>query len=134
MHTHRVVAAVLLLAAGAACAPARADPAGPRTVEIVLHDSRFEPSTVQANPDETLEFVIVNTDPIDHEFIVGDDSVQDLHERGTEAHHDPRPGEVTVLAGETVTTTFTFGEQDLLFGCHVPGHYAYGMRGVVLVG
>jgi len=76
----------------------------------------------------------VNTDPIDHEFIVGDDSVQDLHERGTEAHHDPRPGEVTVLAGETVTTTFTFGEQDLLFGCHVPGHYAYGMRGVVLVG
>ena len=134
MHTHWVVAAVLLLAAGAACAPARADPAGPRTVEIVLHHSRFEPSTVQANPDETLEFVIVNTDPIDHEFIVGDDSVQDLHERGTEAHHDPRPGEVTVLAGETVTTTFTFGEQDLLFGCHVPGHYAYGMRGVVLVG
>jgi uncharacterized cupredoxin-like copper-binding protein len=134
MRTHRAVAAALLLAAGAACAPAQADPAGPRTVEIVLHHSRFEPSTIRAEPGETLEFVIVNTDPIDHEFIVGDQAVQELHERGTEAHHEPRPGEVTVLAGETVTTTFTFGDQDLLFGCHVPGHYTYGMRGVVLVG
>ena len=132
MRAYRVFAAVLL-ASGAACAPAQADPVGPRTVEIVLHHSRFEPSTIQAEPGETLRFVIVNTDPIDHEFIVGDDSVQELHERGTEAHHDPRPGEVTVLAGQTVTTTFTLGERDLLFGCHVPGHYAYGMRGVVLV-
>jgi len=125
---------MLLLVAGAACAPPQADPAGPRTIEIRLHHSGFEPSTIQADAGETLRFVIVNTDPIDHEFIVGDDAVQELHEVGTEAHHDPRPGEVTVLAGETVTTTYTFGGQDLLFGCHVPGHYAYGMRGVVLVG
>ena len=39
--------------------------------------------------------------------------------------HDP--------AGETVSTTFTFGERDLLFGCHLPGHYVYGMRGTVEV-
>ena len=81
-----------------------------------------------------LRFVIVNADPIDHEFIVGDQAVQDLHERGTEAFHPPRPGEVTVLAGQTVRTSYTFEDEDLLFGCHVPGHYAYGMRGVVLVG
>ena len=134
MRAHRAIAASLLLALGVACAPATAAPAGPRTVEIVLHHSRFEPSTIRAEPGETLEFVIVNTDPIDHEFIIGDGSVQERHERGTETFHDPRPGEVTVLAGETVTTTYTFDEQDLLFGCHVPGHYAYGMRGVVLVG
>jgi uncharacterized cupredoxin-like copper-binding protein len=99
-----------------------------------MHHSRFEPSTIRAEPGETLEFVIVNTDPIDHEFIVGDGSVQDAHEEGTEAYHDPRPGEVTVLAGQSVTTTYTFGGEDLLFGCHVPGHWAYGMRGEVLVG
>jgi uncharacterized cupredoxin-like copper-binding protein len=131
----RLLAAVLLLLGGsAACLPARAEPSGPRTVEIVIHHSRFEPSTVPAEPGETLRFVIVNTDPIDHEFIVGDERVQDAHERGTEGFHDPRPGEVTVLAGETVITTYTFGGADLPFGCHVPGHWAYGMRGVVLVG
>ena len=134
MHTHRAFAVLILAAVGAACVPAQAEPAGPRTVEIRLHHSRFEPSTIEAEEGETLRFVIVNTDPIDHEFIVGDDEVQDLHERGTEAYHDARPGEVTVLAGETVTTTYTFEGEDLLFGCHVPGHYAYGMRGVVLVG
>jgi len=134
MRARRAFAAVLLLGAGAACVPAQADPVGPRTIQIRLHHSRFEPSTIQAESGETLRFVIVNTDPIDHEFIVGDGSVQELHELGTEASHDPRPGEVTVLAGETVTTTYTFDEQDQLFGCHVPGHYAYGMRGVVLVG
>ena len=40
---------------------------------------------------------------------------------------------MTIPAGETVTTTFTFGERDLLFGCHLPGHYVYGMRGTIEV-
>ena len=31
------------------------------------------------------------------------------------------------------STTFTFGERDLLFGCHLPGHYVYGMRGTIEV-
>ena len=35
--------------------------------------------------------MIVNTDPIDHEFILGDERVQLVHEEGTEAHHAPRP-------------------------------------------
>jgi uncharacterized cupredoxin-like copper-binding protein len=31
-------------------------------------------------------------------------------------------------------TTWTFEDPgDLIFGCHVPGHYAYGMRGTVTV-
>jgi uncharacterized cupredoxin-like copper-binding protein len=78
-----------------------------------------------------VRFVVTNTDPIDHEFIIGDQAVQVAHELGTEAFHPPRPGEITIPAGETVSTTFTFGERDLLFGCHLPGHYVYGMRGTV---
>jgi uncharacterized cupredoxin-like copper-binding protein len=134
MRSSRAIASLALGILAAACTTASADPVGPRTVEIRMHHSGFEPSTIQAEVGETLRFVVVNADPIDHEFIVGDETVQDLHERGTEAFHPPRPGEVTVLAGETVTTTYTFDGEDLLFGCHVPGHYAYGMRGVVLVG
>ena len=126
-----VVAAV---AATAACGAARASGAV-RTVEIVTHFSTFEPSTIQVDPGETVRFVIRNTDPIDHEFIVGDAQVQGVHERGTESHHDPRPGEVSVPAGETVATTYTFpAEGRLIFGCHLPGHYAFGMRGGFEIG
>ena len=80
--------------------------------------------------------MIGNTDPIDHEFILGDERVQLVHEEGTEAHHAPRPGEVSVPAGETVVTTYTFPKITgaLIFGCHLPGHYDFGMRGTVTIG
>jgi uncharacterized cupredoxin-like copper-binding protein len=42
---------------------------------------------------------------------------------------------MTVPAGETATTTYTFADPgELIIGCHLPGHYAYGMRAVVRVG
>lgn len=81
-----------------------------------------------------MTFVINNRDPIDHEFIVGDESVQRAHERGTEAHHGTRPGEVSIPAGGTRTTTYVFETPGrLLIGCHLPTHYDYGMRGDVVV-
>ena len=106
------------------------------TVRITIHYSSFDPDGLAVEPGETVRFVIVNTDPIDHEFILGDQRVQDVHEKGTEAHHAPRPGEVSVPAGETVVTTYTFPKisGSLIFGCHLPGHYAFGMHGTVLVG
>lgn len=43
--------------------------------------------------------------------------------------HDPNA--MTVPAGETHELTRTFTEAgDILMGCHVPGHYAAGMRGM----
>ena len=39
---------------------------------------------------------------------------------------------VAVPAGSTVTTTYAFdGEGLLWFACHLPGHWAYGMQGTV---
>jgi len=106
------------------------------TVRITIHYSSFDPDGLSVEPGETVRFVIENTDPIDHEFILGDQRVQDVHEKGTEAHHAPRPGEVSVPAGETVVTTFTFptNARSLIFGCHLPGHYAFGMHGTVTIG
>jgi uncharacterized cupredoxin-like copper-binding protein len=129
-------AVALLLLAGAA-APARGAPprANEGTVRITIHYSTFEPADLAVEPGETVRFVIRNTDPIDHEFILGDNHVQLAHEEGTEAHHAPRPGEVSVPAGETVVTTYTFPEMpgELIFGCHLPGHYDFGMRGIVTI-
>jgi uncharacterized cupredoxin-like copper-binding protein len=124
----------LLVGVSAASGGAAARPTD-GTVEITIHYSRFDPETIAARPGERVRLVIRNTDPIDHEFILGDDRVQIAHEEGTEAHHPPRPGEVSIPAGSTVVTTYTFPETpgELIFGCHLPGHYDFGMRGTVTI-
>ncbi|MGH2590969.1 MAG: plastocyanin/azurin family copper-binding protein [Actinomycetota bacterium] len=131
----RGVAAGVLAVALAACAPASGAEDDEQTVQVRLRYSRFQPATFEFEPGTTVTFVVENADPIDHEFILGDETVQLAHERGTESYHPPRPGEMTVVAGTTSTTTYTFSEPgELILGCHLPGHYAYGMRAVVRVG
>jgi uncharacterized cupredoxin-like copper-binding protein len=120
-----VLAAGVMAAAGACGEP------GPRTVEIIVRHSRFNPAVIDARPGESIRFVVRNLDPIDHEFILGDMEVQRRHEDGTEPHHGAVPGEVSVPAGAMRSTTYTFGSAPVPFGCHLPGHWDYGMRGSV---
>ena len=117
----------------AACAAAGADQ--PRTITITIHHSQFDPGGIAARTGETVRFVIRNTDPIDHEFILGDQGVQIRHENGTEPYHPPRPGEVTIGAGQVAETTFTFGDPNVpvTYACHLPGHLAFGMQGAVRI-
>ena len=130
-----VLPALLVLLAGACTHASARDPGRERTIEIAMHYSAFDPTEIHVAPGETVRFVLTNTDPIDHEFILGDETVQRIHEEGTEAHHGAKPGEITVHAGTTGETTYTFPEGgEVIFGCHSPGHYAYGMRGLVIVG
>jgi uncharacterized cupredoxin-like copper-binding protein len=134
-----ILVSLLLAGAGVATAARWLDrdhaPPQSRTVHIRIHFSHFEPTDIDVEPGQTIRFVVENTDPIDHEFIVGDERVQQAHEAGTEAHHPPRPGEISIAPGETVVTTVTLPlTGNLLFGCHLPGHYAYGMRGTITMG
>jgi uncharacterized cupredoxin-like copper-binding protein len=129
----RLLGAGAIATALVACVLASAD--GPRIVHVRIHYSRFQPAAFEFEPGETVTFVVENTDPIDHEFILGDEAVQLAHERGTEAYHPPRPGEMSIPAGEAATTTYTFSDPgELILGCHLPGHYAYGMHAGVTVG
>jgi uncharacterized cupredoxin-like copper-binding protein len=128
-----VLASAAFLLALPACGGEGTD--GPRTVQVLIEHSRFQPTEMTFEPGTTVTFVVRNTDPIDHEFILGDRAVQDRHENGTEPHHGTVPGEVSIAAGQEATTTYRFtAPGTLIFGCHLPGHYAYGMRGVVVVG
>ncbi len=105
-----------------------------RTQTIDIEHSRFSPSSLTFAAGTTVRFVVRNTDPIDHELIIGNETVQDAHELGTEAEHGDKPGEVTIPAGEERETTYTFTSPGkLIFGCHLPQHYAYGMRGTITV-
>ncbi len=128
--------AALIAIAGALIGAALVTPtsATPRTVEITMRHSKFLPAQFVVRRGATVRFVATNADPIDHELIIGDDAVQRRHETGTEAQHGAVPGEVTVPAGTTAETTYTFSRPGvLLIGCHAPGHYAYGMRGRVVI-
>jgi uncharacterized cupredoxin-like copper-binding protein len=132
-----VIAFVLVLsvAGGTACAAANASD-GVRTIHVTIRFSSFDPSAIDVAPGETVRFVVENADPIDHEFLIGDERLQQVHEDGTEAYHPPRPGEMSVPARTTQVTTYTFpaAQGSLIFGCHLPEHYAYGMRGTIAIG
>jgi uncharacterized cupredoxin-like copper-binding protein len=133
---HLAAVAALTLAGGLAAAHAAVGPAT-RTVVVTMHHSRFQPEVVRVAPGTTVRFLLRNTDPIDHEFILGDEQVQRRHEQGRQReHHGEVAGEVSVAAGQEAATTYTFGRggpASLQYACHLPGHYAYGMRGVALV-
>ena len=108
--------------------------ASPTTVEIPIHYSHFQVSQVTVRAGVPVTFVLRNTDPIDHEWIVGDAAVHERHRTGTEPVHDARPTEVSIPAGSTRVTTVTFSTPGTyLYICHLPGHEAYGMVGTVLV-
>ena len=129
-------AASLLVATRAG---SRAGDGPERTVVVTMHHSRFEPASLRVAPGQRVRFVLRNTDPIDHEFILGDAAVQRRHEQGRQRHHHGDvPGERSVPAGQEAATTYRFPTrldgQVLQFACHLPGHYAYGMHGTVRVG
>lgn len=107
---------------------------GPVTVTLDINYSRFVPDRIAVKPGTRVTFVVRNHDPINHELIVGGPDVHARHEKGTEARHGPIPGEVSVGPGETRRTTFVFGPPgDVLFACHLPRHFDYGMHGTVHV-
>ena len=127
----RLLLVVSVLALGGCALTAKAEETD---VVVNINHSRFDPAAFEFDTGETVRFVIHNADPIDHEFLLGDEAAQDRHERGTHASHGAVPGEISVPAGSTRSTTYTFTEPgDLIIGCHLPAHYAYGMRGNVTV-
>ena len=131
------VVAALGIAAGAGLVASAAGGAGLRpglrTIAVTIPFSRFSISHLDVAEGTLATFVVRNTDPIDHELIIGDQAVQDAVERGTELHHNT-PGQISVPAGSVVTTTYFFAQPGaLFFACHLPGHLLYGMHGTITV-
>jgi uncharacterized cupredoxin-like copper-binding protein len=128
------LALVAGLAVAAIVAASVAGARDPVTVRISVHYSHFSTSLVEVPAGRPVTFILDNTDPIDHEWIVGDAAVQERHRTGTEPYHNARPTEVSLDAGTTKTTTITFDTPGVLtFVCHLPGHEAYGMTGTLIV-
>jgi uncharacterized cupredoxin-like copper-binding protein len=135
------IGAVVVAAAGADASAGTGAPGAPRvlgpglvTIRIAIDQSHFHPTLLHVRPHTEVRFVIANHDPIGHEFIIGGPEVHARHANGHEASHPPVPGEVSVPPETTAATTFAFhAPGPVEFACHLPGHYQYGMHGIVEV-
>jgi uncharacterized cupredoxin-like copper-binding protein len=125
--------------------------AAPREVNVVLKDWVFLPDPLDLAPGETVVLHVVNGGLDVHELVIGDQAVQDAWEVAEAAHADPPPGatpavsvapdlagiRVVVASGQRVDLIWTVpGTADLgqvILGCHIPGHWAKGMRATVRI-
>ncbi len=104
------------------------------SIEIVIRYSKFVPEHIVVPVGVPVTITLRNEDPIDHEWIVGDEGLHERHRTGTEPVHDVRPTEVTIGALQDRRTVVTFAELGTLtFICHLPGPEAYGMTGTLIV-
>ncbi|MDR6715204.1 putative cupredoxin-like copper-binding protein [Pseudomonas hunanensis] len=129
-----------------------------RTVEVVLKDIAFEPSSLQVKAGETVRFVLINQGQLPHEFNLGDKAMHVAHQKEMLAmqgkiftagdqhegmdHSQMGHGEHAHDAGNTVLLqpgkrgelTWTFRTSaPIEFACNVPGHYQAGMVGPLTI-
>ena len=129
-----IVVALAIAGAAAAWTTVRGATGTPEYT-IDIRYSHFDPSELSVPVGVPVTIVLRNRDPIDHEWILGDAAVHERHRTGTEPVHAARPTEITVPAGETRRTTIVIDEAgSLQYICHLPGHEAYGMVGVLVAG
>jgi uncharacterized cupredoxin-like copper-binding protein len=153
-HHHRS------LEAPAATRPARAAPHRSATawatgapVRVVMNDRfRYQPASIMVRAGRRVTFAVHNAGKLPHEFILGDRATQLDHEHQMQAApsdttghththmHDmaaaspSAAGALTVPPGETRRLTWTFDKPGIvLYGCHVLGHWAAGMKGTIVV-
>ncbi len=151
--------ALIAVIAGCEAGPAPPTPpispgssGAPREVNIILKDWIFLPDPVDLVPGETVVFHIVNGGLEIHEAVIGDQAVQDAWEAAEAAVADPPPGptpvvsvapdvagiRVVVPSGQRLDVTWTVPADRaalarLLIGCHIPGHWAKGMRAAIRI-
>jgi uncharacterized cupredoxin-like copper-binding protein len=144
--------AVLLVGCDAGAPPATppirpGSSATPREVNVILKDWLFLPDPVDVVPGESVLLHVVNGGLEIHEVVIGDQAVQDAWEVAESAAANPPPGptpvvtvpadvagiRVVVASGQRVDVAWTVPADrgvvtSLVLGCHIPGHWARGMR------
>lgn len=104
-----------------------------KVVHVLLADDmsiRFK-KAVQIEPNDVVQFVVMNTGKIEHEFAIGSLKEQLEHREmmksmGNHAHDSGSA--VTVAPGKAKQLLWHFhGKRDVEFACNIPGHAEAGM-------
>ena len=146
--------ALVLLLSGACSGPGSRDPSdltlmpgtpdAPREVNLIAKDFLFLPEALELVPGETVRLQLVNGGLVVHEAVIGETAVQDAWEAAESATVGAPPGPTPVVSvapevqgirlvvgsGERLDHTWTVpaDRPALIVGCHIPGHWAEGMR------
>ncbi len=128
-----------------------------RVIEVDLGEMYFDPGSFEVERGETVRFVLNNSGRVVHEFAIGTEEMQVMHEAEMRAlmadgfmttrvlRHDRmlEAGRMHLDANsrlleprESTELVWTFsGEQDeLIIACNVPGHRNAGMEAAVTIG
>src|SRR5947209_16380079 len=122
-----------------------ADPAeATRTIDVrVLPTKRYQPAAIGVRPGEVVTFRVTNAAAELHEFLLGDQKVQDDHEKqmagmssGSMKVAD-KPNLIDLDPGQTKDLTWKFPTKigaTVIYGSHVPGDFSGGLLGTITVG
>jgi len=114
------------------------DPRKPaRTVEIVMSEMAYEPSSVEVKRGEQIRFVIRNAGKEDHEFLLATakDNLQHAEMMKQHPHmkHE-EPNGVTLAPQKSAELFWKFSKAGTFeYSCLIPDHREYGMIGRVTV-
>jgi uncharacterized cupredoxin-like copper-binding protein len=104
-----------------------------KVVHVILDDDmsiKFK-KEVDIQPNDVVQFVVMNVGKIDHEFTIGSESEQLKHREMMKAmaHHNHDSGNaVTVKPGKAKQLLWHFhGNNEVEFACNIPGHAEAGM-------
>lgn len=119
----------------------------PRDVAVIMRDFRFDPTPIVLVPGETVRFTIFNAGLVEHEFTLGDATVQAAWASADAAATPPAPlttpppasvppgtGGLRVVLPSGARTSVVHRvpqDQQLLLLCNLPGHIESGMVGEV---
>ncbi|MUJ29599.1 copper-binding protein [Aliivibrio fischeri] len=105
-----------------------------KVVHVILSDDMkitFK-KEVNIEPNDIVQFVIMNTGKIDHEFAIGNEAEQIEHremmKKMLSGHAHDSGSAVTVQPGKAKQITWHFhGDKNVEFACNIPGHAEAGM-------
>lgn len=105
-----------------------------KVVHVILADdmSITFKKEVEIEPNDVVQFVVMNTGKIDHEFSIGSMSEQIKHremmKKMTSGHAHDSGSTVTVKPGKAKQLVWHFhGDNNIEFACNIPGHAEAGM-------
>jgi uncharacterized cupredoxin-like copper-binding protein len=116
--------------------------ANPRVVALTVDGYRFIPDAIQVTVGETVRFVVANPTDMAHEVFIGTSAEQAADEAVRASTPPMQQPKVTtqygygvfLLAYSTIEFRYHFSNRDeVMIGCHLPGHWAKGMKAAITV-
>jgi uncharacterized cupredoxin-like copper-binding protein len=114
------------------------DPKKPaRTIEIVMSEMAYEPSSIEVKRGEQIRFVIRNAGKEDHEFLLATTKENLAHAEMMKKHRHMKhedPNGVTLAPDKSAELLWKFSKAGTFeYSCLIPDHRDYGMIGRVTV-